>query len=122
MEFGTLKSEKRSLLGRPLSQLLGDMARVRPADERLVTGLAMDSRTVTPGDVYFARKGRTYDGCAFIDAACAAGAVAVVVESGTAVPTPIRGAHVPILVVPDLPACLGRVAHRFLVKPPRRLT
>lgn len=113
MESGTLKSEQRSLLGRPLSQLLGDSVRMRPGDERLITGLASDSRAVVPGDLYFARRGRRHDGCAFIDAACAAGAVAVVVESGAAVPTPIHAHNVPILCVADLPGCIGRVAHRF---------
>jgi UDP-N-acetylmuramoyl-L-alanyl-D-glutamate--2,6-diaminopimelate ligase len=114
MEYGTLKRDGQSQSARLLSQLLGDMIRIRPADERLITGLSADSRAVKPGDLYFARKGRTHDGCAFIDAACAAGAVAVVVEAGSAsLPTPIRAHNVPILLVPDLPACIGRVAHRF---------
>jgi UDP-N-acetylmuramoyl-L-alanyl-D-glutamate--2,6-diaminopimelate ligase len=113
VESGTVKSERRPPLGRFLSQLLGDMVQIRPGEERLITGLALDSREVIPGDLYFARQGRTHDGCAFIDAACAAGALAVVAESGAALPTPIRAHDVPILFVADLPACIGRVAHRF---------
>jgi UDP-N-acetylmuramoyl-L-alanyl-D-glutamate--2,6-diaminopimelate ligase len=42
-----------------------------------VTGLAVDSRAVKPGDVFFALAGHKTDGARFIDAAIAAGAVAI---------------------------------------------
>ena len=42
-----------------------------------VTGLAADSRLVKPGDVFFALAGSKTDGARFIDAAIAAGAVAI---------------------------------------------
>ena len=119
MEFGTLKRERRSLTGWRLSQLLGDMALVRPEDDRWIGGLASDSRAVVPGDLYFARRGGTHDGCAFIDDACAAGAIAVVAETGAVLPPPAR--DVPVLFVGDLPACIGRVAHRFFGEVPRVL-
>jgi UDP-N-acetylmuramoyl-L-alanyl-D-glutamate--2,6-diaminopimelate ligase len=45
-----------------------------------VTGLAVDSRAVKPGDVFFALAGSKTDGARFIDAAIASGAVAVVSE------------------------------------------
>src|SRR5471032_1395442 len=45
-----------------------------------VTGLAVDSRAVKPGDVFFALTGSKTDGARFIDAAIASGAVAVVGE------------------------------------------
>ena len=45
-----------------------------------VAGLAVDSRAVKPGDVFFALAGSKTDGARFIDAAIAAGAVAVVGE------------------------------------------
>ncbi len=43
-----------------------------------VTGLAVDSRAVKPGDVFFALSGTKADGARFIDQAIAAGAVAIV--------------------------------------------
>jgi UDP-N-acetylmuramoyl-L-alanyl-D-glutamate--2,6-diaminopimelate ligase len=42
-----------------------------------VSGLAMDSRRVKPGDLFFALAGAKTDGARFIDAAIAVGAVAV---------------------------------------------
>jgi UDP-N-acetylmuramoyl-L-alanyl-D-glutamate--2,6-diaminopimelate ligase len=45
-----------------------------------VSGLAMDSRMVKPGDLFFALAGAKTDGARFVDAAIAAGAVAVAGE------------------------------------------
>jgi UDP-N-acetylmuramoyl-L-alanyl-D-glutamate--2,6-diaminopimelate ligase len=45
-----------------------------------VSGLAMDSRVVKPGDLFFALAGARTDGARFVDAAIAAGAVAVAGE------------------------------------------
>ena len=42
-----------------------------------VTGLAVDSRAVKPGDLFFALAGGKTDGARFIDAAIASGAIAV---------------------------------------------
>src|SRR6185437_16230877 len=47
------------------------------AETIAVTGLALDSRAVKPGDLFFALSGSKTDGARFIDAAIAAGAVAV---------------------------------------------
>ena len=49
-------------------------------DATEVTGLAVDSRAVKPGDVFFALAGSKADGARFIDAAIASGAVAGVGE------------------------------------------
>jgi UDP-N-acetylmuramoyl-L-alanyl-D-glutamate--2,6-diaminopimelate ligase len=46
-----------------------------------VTGVEYDSRRVGPGKVFVAMKGETSDGNRFIDAAIAAGAIAVVTDS-----------------------------------------
>jgi UDP-N-acetylmuramoyl-L-alanyl-D-glutamate--2,6-diaminopimelate ligase len=45
-----------------------------------VSGLAMDSRVVKPGDLFFALAGAKIDGARFVDAAIAAGAVAIAGE------------------------------------------
>jgi len=44
------------------------------------TGYSIDSRTLKPGDLFFAVKGERFDGHDFVDAALAAGAVAAVVR------------------------------------------
>ena len=113
----TLNQARKAPVGHSLSDLLGDRIAIGPEDERWVRGLALHSDEVVPGDVYFARRGRTHDGSAFIEAACAAGAVAVVAESGSVLPRLSRGYAVPLLLAADLPRCLGLAAHRFFGEP-----
>jgi UDP-N-acetylmuramoyl-tripeptide--D-alanyl-D-alanine ligase len=48
-----------------------------------VTGWSVDTRTQSPGDVYFALHGPNFDGHAFVDDAVAKGAAAVVVDRGS---------------------------------------
>src|SRR5258708_936270 len=50
------------------------------AGELPVTGLAVDSRAVKPGDLFFALAGAKTDGARFIDQAIASGAIAVAGE------------------------------------------
>jgi UDP-N-acetylmuramoyl-L-alanyl-D-glutamate--2,6-diaminopimelate ligase len=47
------------------------------ADAIEITGLAMDSRAVKPGDLFFALAGSKTDGARFVDSAIAQGAVAI---------------------------------------------
>src|ERR1700739_1319767 len=64
-----------------------------------VPGLSIDSRTIKPGEAYFAIKGDVHDGHAFVDAALKAGAALAVVETAQ------RGkfsADAPLLVVDDV--------------------
>jgi UDP-N-acetylmuramoyl-tripeptide--D-alanyl-D-alanine ligase len=46
-----------------------------------ITGVSIDSRTLLPGDAYFAIKGDVHDGHDFVDAALKAGAALAVVET-----------------------------------------
>lgn len=50
--------------------------------ERMATGYSIDSRTVRPGDLFFAIRGRNYDGHEFVASALERGAVGAVVEWG----------------------------------------
>jgi UDP-N-acetylmuramoyl-tripeptide--D-alanyl-D-alanine ligase len=64
-----------------------------------VTGLSIDSRTVKPGEVYFAIRGEVHDGHDFVAAALAAGAALAVVDEAHAAGF---AADAPLLVVPDV--------------------
>lgn len=68
-----------------------------------VTGLSIDSRTLRPGEAYFAIKGEVHDGHAFVEAALQAGAALAVVESAQREKFP---ADAPLLVVDDVLASL----------------
>ena len=73
-----------------------------------VTGLSIDSRTIAPGEAYFAIKGDIHDGHAFVAAALKAGAALAVVEAAQ------RDKFVPdapLLVVDDVLAGLVNLAH-----------
>ena len=64
-----------------LGELLTDSARLDPRSAAIEAGgVAVDSRAVKPGDVFFALAGSKTDGSAFAAQAAAAGAVAIVAE------------------------------------------
>ena len=92
-----------------LRDLFSDDATIDPpmgAGE--VTGLAVDSRAVKPGDLFFALAGARTDGARFIDAAIASGAVAVAGEH-----PPQGGLAVPFVATPNPRRALALAAARF---------
>src|ERR1700731_451055 len=79
-----------------------------------VTGLSIDSRTIAPGEAYFAIKGDVHDGHDFVAAALKAGAALAVVASAQRDKFPNDA---PLWVVDDvLPGLvdLGRAARARL--------
>ncbi len=85
--------------------------------ERPISGLAMDSRRVMPGNLFFALPGRRADGSSFIDEAILRGAVAIVGEkipSGTA-------ARVTYIQVADARRALALVSQRYYGFPDKAL-
>src|SRR6476661_2455300 len=79
-----------------------------------ITGLAYDSRRVTPGTLFFAVPGFHFDGHDFAREAVAHGAVALVVER------PL-GLDVPEVVVDSVRSTMGPAAARFHGDPSREL-
>jgi UDP-N-acetylmuramoyl-tripeptide--D-alanyl-D-alanine ligase len=73
-----------------------------------ITGLSIDSRTVAPGEAYFAIKGDVHDGHRFVEAALKGGAGLAVVEAAQRDKFP---ADAPLLVVDDVLAGLVDLAH-----------
>jgi UDP-N-acetylmuramoyl-tripeptide--D-alanyl-D-alanine ligase len=78
-----------------------------------VSGVSIDTRTLSPGDLFFAVRGERLDGHAFVDGAFERGAAAAVVERGTG-PFAAEG---PILLVEDTVTALQDLSawyrHRF---------
>jgi len=77
-----------------------------------VAGLAADSRTVKPGDVFFALGGSKTDGARFIGAAVAAGAIAVVAGHP-------HSASVPVIVTSNPRRALALAAAAFYPRQPQ---
>ena len=88
-----------------------------------VREIRYDSRRVGAGDMFVALRGTAADGHRFIEAAVAAGAVAVMVDDDAAVPDPFfMHAGVLKIVVPDTRVALAACAANFYGRPAERLT
>ncbi|HXQ08444.1 MAG TPA: UDP-N-acetylmuramoyl-L-alanyl-D-glutamate--2,6-diaminopimelate ligase [Bradyrhizobium sp.] len=97
-----------------LRDLFSDDATIDPqAEAVVVTGLAVDSRAVKPGDLFFALAGSKTDGVRFIDAAIASGAVAIAGDH------PPQGAsRVPFVATPNPRRALALAAAKFYPRQP----
>jgi UDP-N-acetylmuramoyl-tripeptide--D-alanyl-D-alanine ligase len=73
-----------------------------------ITGLSIDSRSLKPGDAYFAILGDVHDGHDFVDAALKAGAALAVVAKAQ---RDKFAADAPLLIVDDVLAGLVLLAH-----------
>src|SRR5215218_3052652 len=97
-----------------LGELFSDEATIDPrAKAAEVSGLAVDSRTVRPGEVFFALAGGKTDGSRFIDQAIASGAIAIVSERA-----PEGAPPVPFISTPNPRRALARAAARFYPRQP----
>ncbi len=107
------QNQHRAIGGRTPGVRLEDLVREIPgahltsrddAVSVVVTGVRHDSREVKPGDVFVARTGAKSDGLAFVDAAIARGAVAVIAKTGA-----IRQevSAIPVIEVDDVPRALA---------------
>jgi UDP-N-acetylmuramoyl-L-alanyl-D-glutamate--2,6-diaminopimelate ligase len=96
-----------------LRELFGDEATMDARTAGLaVAGLAVDSRAVNPGYLFFALAGAKTDGARFIDAAVAAGAVAVAGEHAPA------DGRIPFIATPNPRRALALAAARFFSRQP----
>ena len=92
-----------------LDQLLGTEAPISGPDASvLISGITADSRQVEPGFLFAALRGVKADGAAFIPAALARGAAAILTDEVTR-----ADCTVPVIRVPNPRATLARAAARF---------
>ena len=96
-----------------LSDLAGALALPMHGPDAEVTGIAVDSRQVRPGDLFVAQRGARADGTAFVPEALARGAVAA------CSPIPVPG--LPTIVVPDPRGTVPRLAATLYRQPAREL-
>ena len=98
-----------------LADLVTEIAVPGPSAGLRVSGLALDSRAVRPGDLFLALRGQRHDGRDFLAAAAAAGAVAALVDAAT------PGAPLPVFEVAELAQRISAIAGRFYGEPSRAL-
>ncbi len=94
-----------------LNTFLNSIGLDNKVDDIVITGLAIDSRQVKPGDLFFAISGCNHDGHQFIEEAILKGAVAVMCDSAGEPQTSYHG--VPIIPVEKLKQRLGAIIARF---------
>src|SRR5438067_4197357 len=100
-----------------LRDLFSDDAMIDPQAEAVaVSGLAVDSRAVSPGDLFFALTGHKTDGARFIDSAVSSGAVAVAADR-----PPQAGSRVPFVVTPNPRRALALAAAKFYPQQPETI-
>lgn len=95
---------------------VGLILRDAPATDRMVTGIAYDSRAVRPGEVFVALRGQHADGTSFVREAIGRGAALIVSEqpAGDAI-------EVPWVVVKDARRALAFLAVAFYHDPSREM-
>jgi UDP-N-acetylmuramoyl-L-alanyl-D-glutamate--2,6-diaminopimelate ligase len=108
-----------------LSVLLADITFVPKQYDRHISDLALDSRKVKAGDLFFACVGTQTDGRKYINQAIENGAIAVVCEGEEKVP-PIKeyehcGRKVPLVSISDLNDKVAIIAARFFGEPAKNL-
>ena len=100
-----------------LRDLFSDDATIDPrAAATEVTGLAFDSRSVKPGELFFALAGSKTDGARFIDAAVRSGAVAIAGDH-----PPQGDLPVPFVTTPNPRRALALAAAKFFPRQPQTI-
>jgi UDP-N-acetylmuramoyl-L-alanyl-D-glutamate--2,6-diaminopimelate ligase len=101
-----------------LQQLLPEAVNT-PLASLVIGGLSQDSRTLAPGDLFFARAGLAHRGRDFIPAAVARGAVAVLVDASERGELADTDFGVPVLALTNLARRIGPLASLFYGEPSR---
>ncbi len=95
-----------------LQQLLNGIVILPEHLNVTIQGMALDSRQIKPGDVFFAFKGTHLDGREFIVDAIKKGAIAILIEAEEAGAIHTENA-VPVIPVRHLSRRVGEIAARF---------
>ncbi len=105
---------------RSLLELLDGIVKLPALPEAQIGGLALDSRKVAPGDLFFALEGSQTHGKQFVDQAIERGAAAVLQEAAWARKAGRGG--VPVISVPALKFKLGAIAERWFGNPAQAMS
>ncbi len=104
-----------------INQLLKDIYHFSSATDIEIHGLALDSRLVKPGDLFFAYQGTHLDGRKFIDDAIKKGARAVLTDTNKISAIQWQDS-IPIFHIQQLQQKMGEIAARFYAYPAKLMT
>ncbi len=109
-----------------LADLIAGLVTVESADleslQVVVTGIQIDSRQLKAGDLFIACFGRNHDARDYIDEVIAAGASAVLAESGSGWQGMQLRQGIPVVAVDNLAARISEIAARFYGRPSEALS
>ncbi len=103
-----------------LSDLLAGIAKVGAGKNPLISGIEIDSRKVSAGDLFIALPGTRQHGNTYIDAAIRQGAIAVVYDASTELPADLDS-EIPLIKITDIPQQAGLIASRFYNEPSKSM-
>ncbi len=103
-----------------LSDLLAGIAKVGVGKNPLISGIEIDSRKVSAGDLFIALPGTRQHGNTYIDAAIRQGAIAVVYDASTELPADLDS-EIPLIKITDIPQQAGFIASRFYNEPSKSM-
>lgn len=88
----------------------GELAEPEGVSEKTITGVSIDSRSIEPGNMFFAIKGEKFDGHAFLNEVRNKKASGIVVEYNRELPEGTGWDETVVLRVPDTTKALGELA------------
>ena len=103
-----------------LSDLLVGFAKPVTGEGVLVSGLAIDSRKVSRGDLFMALPGASLDGNNYISSAIEQGACAVIYEASSVLPAGLKS-DIPVIKITNISQRAGIIASRFYGEPSKSL-
>ena len=103
-----------------LLDLLAGMANVDAAKNLRLSGIEIDSRKVSAGDLFIALPGTRQHGNTYIDAAIRQGAIAVVYDASTELPADLDS-EIPLIKITDISQQAGFIASRFYNEPSKSM-
>ena len=101
--------------------LAGYVQAQKVGDDVMISGLSLDSRTVEPGDLFFAVQGTEEHGLRYSEQAAARGAAALAWEPGTQARKDKLPSSVPCIKILGLRHIVGHIAGRFYQNPSAHL-
>ncbi len=101
--------------------LLSELLAIDLSSDHFITGLSLDSRIISPGNLFFAISGTQTDGKLYIDMVLQQGAVAILKQSNS-FSIEILPGNIPCISFPNLAERLGEIVAKFYHNPSQNMS